>query len=552
MLQNVTAVDSTAKKMKPAGRMGDTEMAHVTPGEVVVPLSVQTPEVMSVLDAAFESQGVPMERYTVRSMENSTNPETGKPEFFLGKLGKAVVGAGIGYATGGWAGAAKGAAGSLLGGSGGGGGGTAGSVYPSDPNPLPQTTKAFVQGGGVAGGPKIAKIEDMAAPRRFSPDPGMTADMTAPLPSIAPPSVLTAPGAAGVYSPAPSMPRVNPITGQMEFFDEKSSVNPKTGMQEFANTLTPQQVNDFLRVNNLGGDATKGTAAGAIANASPQVQAVWKTYSSVPGGASATPPVAAAVNPNAPQLATTTAAAGATATGTPGGGAGGTIDGIKNDTNAQIGPNGTLLSGSGGAAQPAASEYVTQVFSNRNTLGFGGERVLTSSGKIYDMKTDPMTGKAVYTPAQDLNGFSLAQKPVSYKYQDYTKAIGSVVPGAAPAPAPATNTTKTDTGGLGNGKTDKVIVTKNDNLTNTTTVDQPKQNNATTAADNRYFDAISAKLASLENSLNTNNTTSSNTNTVSNTTATDEPMITRTSSLTPERSDRFRSRSRTGGMARNF
>jgi len=71
------------------GRNGDTAMAHLTPGETVVPQQVlqQNPQVARGLGRAFQDVGADPRRYVVGSGTNSINPVTGKPEFFLGSLG---------------------------------------------------------------------------------------------------------------------------------------------------------------------------------------------------------------------------------------------------------------------------------------------------------------------------------------------------------------------------------------------------------------------------------------------------------------------------------
>jgi len=71
------------------GRNGDTAMAHLTPGETVVPQQVlqQNPQVARGLGRAFQDVGADPRRYVVGSGSNSINPVTGKPEFFLGALG---------------------------------------------------------------------------------------------------------------------------------------------------------------------------------------------------------------------------------------------------------------------------------------------------------------------------------------------------------------------------------------------------------------------------------------------------------------------------------
>jgi len=64
------------------GRGGDTEIAHVTPGEVVIPARMQTPEVMAALMTAAAEAGVDPARLVVGSERNSINPQTGQAEFY--------------------------------------------------------------------------------------------------------------------------------------------------------------------------------------------------------------------------------------------------------------------------------------------------------------------------------------------------------------------------------------------------------------------------------------------------------------------------------------
>ena len=70
------------------GRNGDTRMAHVAPGEMVVPREVlqSNPQVARGLGRAFKDVGADPRRYVVGSTDNSINPVTGKPEFFLEAL----------------------------------------------------------------------------------------------------------------------------------------------------------------------------------------------------------------------------------------------------------------------------------------------------------------------------------------------------------------------------------------------------------------------------------------------------------------------------------
>ena len=65
-----------------AGRGGDTLLAHVTPGEVVVPIELISNEMaMRKLRSLFEKHDVDMDQYTVGHESNSINAETGNPEF---------------------------------------------------------------------------------------------------------------------------------------------------------------------------------------------------------------------------------------------------------------------------------------------------------------------------------------------------------------------------------------------------------------------------------------------------------------------------------------
>jgi len=64
------------------GRDGDTQIAHVTPGEIVIPERLQTPELLAALRAAAKAQGIDPERLLIGSPRNSVNPNTGQAEFY--------------------------------------------------------------------------------------------------------------------------------------------------------------------------------------------------------------------------------------------------------------------------------------------------------------------------------------------------------------------------------------------------------------------------------------------------------------------------------------
>lgn len=95
------------------GRNGDNMIAHLTPGEIMVPPQVQTPKVLATLKKDFKQHGVQPQQFTAGSSASSVNPKTGVPEYnflsaflplALGVAGGAVggpVGAGIGAGAGG-------------------------------------------------------------------------------------------------------------------------------------------------------------------------------------------------------------------------------------------------------------------------------------------------------------------------------------------------------------------------------------------------------------------------------------------------------------------
>jgi hypothetical protein len=81
-----------AGKLAGYGREGDTALAHVAPGETVIPMEVfsKDPELKNRLFERMRDMGLEPERYVVGNELNSINPVTGQPEFFLKKLVKGV------------------------------------------------------------------------------------------------------------------------------------------------------------------------------------------------------------------------------------------------------------------------------------------------------------------------------------------------------------------------------------------------------------------------------------------------------------------------------
>jgi hypothetical protein len=64
------------------GRRGDTRLAHVTPGEVVIPQRLQTPAVMGYLAAAARAAGLDPRSLLVGHPRGRVNPRTGQQEFW--------------------------------------------------------------------------------------------------------------------------------------------------------------------------------------------------------------------------------------------------------------------------------------------------------------------------------------------------------------------------------------------------------------------------------------------------------------------------------------
>jgi hypothetical protein len=82
-----------AARMAGYGRYGDDTVAHVQTGEIVIPaaLIADNPTLKESIFDDLRARGIDdPERYVVGSPENSINPETGLPEFFLKKIFKGV------------------------------------------------------------------------------------------------------------------------------------------------------------------------------------------------------------------------------------------------------------------------------------------------------------------------------------------------------------------------------------------------------------------------------------------------------------------------------
>lgn len=106
------------------GRATDNTLAHVTIGEVVIPLPMLSdPEIIGAIRQAFEAAGIDINEFTIGHPSNKINPETGYPEFFklkrlfrsVAPLALAAFAPGIGTALGGALGVGSTAGNALLG-----------------------------------------------------------------------------------------------------------------------------------------------------------------------------------------------------------------------------------------------------------------------------------------------------------------------------------------------------------------------------------------------------------------------------------------------------
>lgn len=94
LAQTIPSQNPTVDAMASAGRKGDTMMAHVTPGDYVIPkdILVQHPEFLVKLKKAMEDEGEDYRNHMVGSGFENINPETGAPEFGFGKSFKKSLG----------------------------------------------------------------------------------------------------------------------------------------------------------------------------------------------------------------------------------------------------------------------------------------------------------------------------------------------------------------------------------------------------------------------------------------------------------------------------
>lgn len=118
-LGNAQMARRSIADMARKGRATDTMMAHVTPGDVVVPRDVwmSNPTILKMVQKEFDQFGDDYRTHMVGSGSERINPETGQPEFFIKAIRKAfqpknllrTAATAAGFALGGPVGAAAGA-----------------------------------------------------------------------------------------------------------------------------------------------------------------------------------------------------------------------------------------------------------------------------------------------------------------------------------------------------------------------------------------------------------------------------------------------------------
>ena len=74
-------IGNAARVLSQLGRKGDSAVGHLTPGELVIPQSAQSPQLMQMFQQTMAQRGVNPMQYMVGHPQNRTNPQTGVPEF---------------------------------------------------------------------------------------------------------------------------------------------------------------------------------------------------------------------------------------------------------------------------------------------------------------------------------------------------------------------------------------------------------------------------------------------------------------------------------------
>lgn len=585
-INNITTTGKKASSMAKHGRYGDTEMAHVTPGEMVLPHSIQTPRVMQTVASEFQRQGVPADRYVVQSTKNSKNPDTGKGEYFLKSIIKTAAPI-VGGMVGGPAGAAVGSA--IAGGIGGGAlaaGGAAGGAMAGGTgggSNLPQPVQFLAQTGG-AGQSEIAKVgsitqEGQIAPEKPQPQtaPGAMQQMPqANTPLTAVPPSFNPMQVGGIQS-------INSITGQPQFYDTKGDskawaaaarpMNPKTKEQEFFDPKAYLAANPD--VADAGVDPLNHYLKHGLNEQRPLFPANYQAPESAPNAPA--PANAQTGNPvwnDAGYLEANPDVKAAMLAGT--------MQGSGLDHYYQYGKEEGRELGAGNMAEalpvpiehPAAPAAPTaqqmRIIGLYNQGGgvhnwggsIGKARVMTASGEFFEVNTDPNTGEVSYNKVDGVGDYRMAMdnrslmnnaspaNSLAFNNSAHRKVInvGDTFDWTDPS-APAVPKTS---GYYAGYKAPSKIETT------TTAEEEPK---APDLGEDLYgdggeesypswYDGLKSDIAGIKESLSSNSSSS----TGGTTTPAPNPNanMASTSKLTPQRENRFRSRAREGGLARNF
>lgn len=284
----------TPQEMAALGRMGDSTIAHLTPGEMTVPPELQSPKVLATLNQAYKGAGVNPQQFTAGSSQQSINPNTGAPEFSLwshllpiglGLAGAAFapellpaigfggssalaagIGGGLGTAAGGLAsgqsaqqallgGAAAGlggyAGGQIFGAPGeaasasaGSAGGNAGSTLAADPNSVSGEMLKGLGGApswGILDPSKLSSLGDSA---------GSTAAGSSGMGSIPTPSLMNLYGALNKTNINPGALAGSALGGELGSYFGKPAA-----------TVTPQTTNNSLTSGSFNQPYTQPTAS---------------------------------------------------------------------------------------------------------------------------------------------------------------------------------------------------------------------------------------------------------------------------------------------------
>lgn len=175
----------TPAELAAMGRLGDTTIAHLTPGEIAVPPQVQTPAVKAAIGQAFQQAGVPPEKFIAGHPASSINPATGVPEYSFWSAILPVAGAALGSFIPG----VGTAAGMAIGGAAGGGLGAVvdgGNTTQALLSMLGGAAGGYAGGGGLsglfggAGGAAAGAAGEAAAAGLGEVGPTMVADLATP------------------------------------------------------------------------------------------------------------------------------------------------------------------------------------------------------------------------------------------------------------------------------------------------------------------------------------------------------------------------------------